>query len=526
MADNNGERLTARTRLALLIADGGAMFIAFALLVSLSLMAKPRIVEDVKTAVYHGPFAWLGRLMGFTHLSQTSRAEWYIGLMIVLAVAWIAAIWLVRRQRGRRFTLVLTGGFLLFSLLFIFIPSFMSTDVFSYAFIGRVMSVYHKNPYLLLPVGRKQDLFYTLVGWKSNASVYGPLFNWVAALVTRISGESVSSTVLGFKLVSLAFFGGTLPFVYSLAKRVSPGRENFALAMTAWSPLLILHMVGAGHNDSMMIFFIVLGFFLYRKDHPVWGMVAMSLAVTVKISAVLVLAPYVVFFLKDRRGSIWPRLGETVAAGVLLPAALYIPFWSGPRIFNTTLVMQKDWSSTSLPTFLQNVTRDFLNGMGVSYARSVNFSASLVKNGLLLLLIVVAIAVLWKVRSYRSMVMAAAILGLLWFLTTPWMLPWYLALPLVLTAITGWNVTTAATMASSVVFMFFRIPRLMVKKAATAGTTAVKTVVTKPVVPTRPMMYLGVSFLVILLAWLVWAEQIPWVRRALARALSRSDATD
>ena len=69
------------------------------------------------------------------------------------------------------------------------LPLFLSRDVYSYAFYGRMVSEHGVNPYLHIPAEFLEDPFYQLVShfWIDSPSVYGPAFSAVAAGVTAVT---------------------------------------------------------------------------------------------------------------------------------------------------------------------------------------------------------------------------------------------------------------------------------------------------------------------------------------------------
>lgn len=449
-----------RGRLVLLTLAGGVMSAAFWVLMSLALNPELNLVHNLKGAGYAGPLTWPGRLLHLEAMTPEERTWAYILIMVVLTASYIAAIYLVRRDRRRNVTFVLGGIFVLFALLFVFAPPFQSQDVYSYAFHGRAMTVYHSNPYLLLPVARRADVFYPLIGWRDTASVYGPAFNFLAYIVTRVAGNNVVSNALGFKVLAVAFYAACLPIVYTLARRVSPGRENFALAVSAWCPILLMHICGGGHNDSIMVFFVLAGFLLYRKDHAFWGLLMLLLAVMVKMSAGLALLPYLVLYVRDKRARPLRRLASAAAAVVVVPTLLYIPFWGGTRIFKSTREVAKLYSYSSVPRLIGYYAQRFLVGIGVAGPRAESLVNPVVQVLFLGLFAVLTIYLLSMVKDFRSMILATAAISLAWFFTSLYILPWYLAVGLMAAAVSGWNALSGTYIAASAIFSLYHVPEL------------------------------------------------------------------
>ena len=481
--------LSQHARAWLLGLLAGLSGMAYYVLVSMSLNPKLNLTYDVRGARYGGPLTWPARWFHLASMSSTSRASLFIFLLVALTIMWFAAIYLVRRDNRRTLAIIIAIGFGLFALLFIFAPVFQTRDVFSYVFFGRAMTAYHRNPFLLIPHARRHDIIYPLLGWKYNASVYGPVFNYLAWPVTKIAGNNIVANVLGFKLMAFVAYAISLPLVYLLAKRISPGKENMALVICAWSPLLVLNFLGGAHNDAVMVALVLAGYLLYRKGHLLPGIVVVLLAALVKIEAVLVLAPLLVLYVRDKQGVPLKRLaaaGATCIGGTVL---LYLPFLQSLQIFKTTGHMSKMYSSASVPKVFSWEYQKVLTHGGMMGSRAAQVAGSRIHLAFLLITAVVGIALLLKVKDFRSMAASSAGLVLIWFLTSTYVLPWYLALGLILAAIAGWNLTTALLAGAAAVFTFYRIP---------ASPSSVSS-------PGGPSIYLSIPFLLLLIGWLLIA---------------------
>jgi hypothetical protein len=466
--------MSARMRLWVLALLGLLSALCYWVLISASLVPYWGLSYNVHGTKYGGPMTWPARALDLAHLPRSDRPLVFVGLMIALVLLWVGAIYLVRRDRGKALTAVIAGGFGLFALMFVFTPAFMSRDVFSYIFYGRALSVYHANPFVLIPHARPHDVFYPLIGWKFSASVYGPVFNYLSWLVTKIAGNNVAANVLGFKVMAFAFYAACLPMVYWITKRLTPGKENMALAITTWCPILVMHTLGGAHNDLIMVAFVLAGYLLYRKGYLLAGIAVVAVAVAVKLIGVFALAPMLVLYVRDKNGAPLKRLVAGVAACVGVVVVLYAPFLKNLNVFRTTGQMSSRYSTSSIPKLFSFW---FVKAGGRSAA--ANSSAHLL---FLAIAAILGILLLLNVKDYRSMTLCAGSLVLVWFLTATYVLPWYLALGLVMAALTGWNATTGALIAAAAIFTMYHI-----QTTRGAG----------------PVYYLSIPLLAVLVIWTV-----------------------
>jgi hypothetical protein len=138
-------------------------------------------------------------------------------------------------------------------------PPLALTDVFNYVNYGRMEVVHHLNPYTTIPILEPHnDPSYSLSNWHQLLSPYGPLFTLMTfALVPLgvVASFWTIKTVLG--LASLA----SILLVWKCARLL--GRDPVAaIVLVGLNPIVLVWGLGGGHNDFLMIFAIVLGFYL------------------------------------------------------------------------------------------------------------------------------------------------------------------------------------------------------------------------------------------------------------------------
>src|SRR4051795_8332078 len=70
-----------------------------------------------------------------------------------------------------------------------------SNDLWSYAMYGRILSVHHASPWIVTPAHFPGDPFLAHVarGWRHTTSIYGPVFELLAASITRIAGDATTA---------------------------------------------------------------------------------------------------------------------------------------------------------------------------------------------------------------------------------------------------------------------------------------------------------------------------------------------
>lgn len=230
-----------------------------------------------------------------------------------------------RAGAGARPLLFVLAGGLLLALPLLWAYPINATDIFGYIIRGRIASVYGESPFSSPASAFVGDPFMPLVGeWAGLTTPYGPLWEISAAGLTAISADNLLSGVLLFKLLALTAYMATAALIWSL---LPAGKSRVAYTLLwAWNPGLLLTFVVNGHNDALLIFWLVLGYWVARRGRPAGGFLVMTLAALTKPVAVLAL-PF--FFIGE-----WRRLPEGLSrtrfAGVAVVGSgllAWLAFW-------------------------------------------------------------------------------------------------------------------------------------------------------------------------------------------------------
>lgn len=235
-----------------------------------------------------------------------------------------------RGGAGRRPLPAILMGSLLLALPLLMAYPINATDVYRYVIRGRIASAYGESPYVAPPAAFVGDPFMPLAGeWAGETSPYGPLWEITAAGLTAVSGDSLMGGILLFKVLGLASFLLAAVLLWSL---LPDGRMRVAFTLLwAWNPALLMTFVLNGHNDALMVLWLIMGLWLDRRGHPAAGFLFMVLAALTKPIAVLALPFFFLGFARDLPDS---RARVKFAAIGLGGAALlawlgFLP-WAGP----------------------------------------------------------------------------------------------------------------------------------------------------------------------------------------------------
>jgi hypothetical protein len=315
-----------------------------------------------------------------------------------------------------------------FPIVFVVILSFMyppwSLDFVHNVSDGRTLWLYGDNPMVTPPHGNP---FPVLQFWGHLPAPYGPLW-FVLLFPVLIAGESAEAALHIVKLYQGVYYLATAGLIYLIARRVTPGRELFAFVLYAWNPFVFLRVVGSGHNDLTMIFFVVLAVWLLLERRWRWAIVALTASALVKY-ATLMLGPALLlwaYWSFEDKGQFWRETAAGAAISAAMALALFAWFYEGTDTFDS--IRNQSELLANSPAHLLGA---YLVLQGWEIDRAAEVSRWLAY-GAFIPAYCLVLAFFW--RSGRSAVELLATIGATFFayiaIGSVWYQPWYLLWPL------------------------------------------------------------------------------------------------
>src|SRR5207245_9216315 len=113
-----------------------------------------------------------------------------------------------------------------------------------------------------------------------------------------------------------------------IAQRIVPRQAAAAVVCFGWNPLVLWEISANGHNDVVMMAFVLLALLLLLTKRWPLAFPALACAVLIKYIS-LVLLPIFVLWVLRRQGRPAVRpLALGLAAMLALIVMVYVPFWS------------------------------------------------------------------------------------------------------------------------------------------------------------------------------------------------------
>jgi hypothetical protein len=198
-----------------------------------------------------------GLLPGLTRNSNTLKYL-FSGAIVVMYASYLVALKYAPRLHARW----AIGALLAVHASFFLSPPLALTDVFNYVNYGRMEVVHHLNPYITIPILESHnDPSYYLSNWHQLLSPYGPLFTIMTFALVPLG---VAGSFWVIKAVLAAVSLGTIFLVWKCARLL--GRDPIAASvLVGLNPIVLVWGLGGDHNDFLMVFCIVLGFYLLLR---------------------------------------------------------------------------------------------------------------------------------------------------------------------------------------------------------------------------------------------------------------------
>ncbi len=281
-------------------------------------------------------------------------------------------------------------------------PAGESHDIFDYLFRGRMMVEYQANPLVDVPNDFSLSTPYSrYLAWRKNVDTYGPVWEAASAAMARSVRQAARwlgwwvegalscpkspkscrlliTYLTGYRLLAVGLTGLSGWLIASIVRRSQAALVPLALGAWLLNPLVLVATALGGHNDSLMLALVLLGWWCLQRQRPFLALLALILAAHVKLTALIWLPAcglYIIWRWGWRRALTVGAAG--VAAGLALSWLLYAPFdgWqtlprmlrerslflanSPWRILKTLLITRQGWQverahriSVGLPNWL------------------------------------------------------------------------------------------------------------------------------------------------------------------------------
>lgn len=229
--------------------------------------------------------------------------QWFIlfyifGLMALFLIYWrmLKIVHQVSKEQpeaAKSLRLWVLGISVVCALPLLWLYPITALDVVLYVVRARLWALYGGSPMMALPMNFTQDPFIRLAGeYIKQPSPYGPLWELIAQIPMQLGITSIGSGVIAMKFISLISYIGMAVLLGWYSRQQSAQYEvSPVTAMTffALNPLVLIQVIGNGHNDMLLLALMTLGLILWQREKWMWAAVALTCATLVKITGLILL---------------------------------------------------------------------------------------------------------------------------------------------------------------------------------------------------------------------------------------------
>ncbi|MDQ2716280.1 MAG: hypothetical protein M3Z08_15355 [Chloroflexota bacterium] len=305
---------------------------------------------------------FLARVPWLNPGADSGLANLLLALLVLAFVLVLVAAGVGRRVAGQQiscagaralFWCVLALA-LVFGLTYVCAPSLVSRDVFLYAFSGRVVVLYHANPYTAAPALFAHDpLRAVILSGVSETLPYGPVWLDIGIPLALFARGSLANILIEYRLLALVVHLLNAALVWAILAKMKPQTRVAAMILYAWNPVLLLLGIGEMHMLGVVILFVLLAAFFFQRNSLLLSWVFLLLAALINGFCLLFLPIFLRLLWREVRLS--PRMQRFLwwlaAAGItsLILVLAYAPYWQGwglPGVVQS--LRQTFWQSEAL----------------------------------------------------------------------------------------------------------------------------------------------------------------------------------
>lgn len=364
---------------------------------------------------FYTPLADLGKLT--LHDIGIGNAFLLLAMALFLLYGW--ALYQARKRQWRHTGEVIILFAFLFSVTLLLVYPWGAADLYDYALTGKLLVHYRVNPFVVPPASFVAEPWLAYAPWGHATVAYGPVWVMLAAVAGWVAGNDLLASVLAFKLMAWLFYWLTILLIILISRHRASGDTPTDVLFFAWNPLVLLETMTNGHNDVIMVAFVLLALLWVARRRTAWAFASLAASALVKFISAAV-TPFLVINQWQRHNTRAAKM-RAVMVGLLsfglTIAAFSLPFWEGKDPL--ALERRSKMFTTSIPTLIMVALR---GRIGMEKAMEVAQVVAILALGAFSLYLAAGIT-----RPLSSLIRATFEIN--WFylaFSCLWFQPWYL----------------------------------------------------------------------------------------------------
>ncbi|OFO16279.1 alpha 1,6 mannopyranosyltransferase [Corynebacterium sp. HMSC22B11] len=328
----------------------------------------------------------------------------------------------------------------------------MSRDIYSYLMQG-ALAKEGLDAYRVGAAANPGPMLYEVsADWRNTTTPYGPGHLWLGKGVTTITGDNVTAGIFVFKFLTLVAFVALIWVVRHLAAELGSD-PDLAVWLGVANPLVIVHLIGGLHTESMMMALVILGILASLRLRPVAGLllgsVLIAAGVALKATAAIAL-PFLIWIAVARIAGPAPRgwFKETAARFVTLlwtgissvavvVAVMFAITWASGQTWGWIAEMSgnsKVINPLAAPTMLASTLEPFISRINDDIG--FNVLIGIFRPISMVIMLIGLVVVWWLFRhDVRRALLGATLAYAVTCVFNSVVLPWYYVAPLVIVGV-------------------------------------------------------------------------------------------
>ncbi|MGE0887486.1 MAG: hypothetical protein AB7P14_28530 [Blastocatellales bacterium] len=201
------------------------------------------------------------------------------------------------------------------------------------------MAALGMNPYYVLP---PSELLQPLpLGSTVTRMTYGPLWAVISTITMWLAGSHIYLGAILFKLLLAGAWTWSVWLIWQLLKDYSYYHQCIGIAVFGWMPLSVTQIVADGHNDILMIVFLLIWLWGLKRGNAIKSSVALAASVLCKYTTGPLFFLDLLHWRGWRKNQLFTYLTRMLAAGLFI-AVTFALFYRSTEFFASTFSM-KDW---------------------------------------------------------------------------------------------------------------------------------------------------------------------------------------
>ena len=215
----------------------------------------------------------------------------YLCILAVFFVLYAVAIHGIGKKKLTGRELLVIIGVVAFITCFSY-PAF-SYDFFNYLFTAKTILIYHKNPYIVIPLQFSGvEPWLSFMHWTHLPTAYTPLWILVTLLPYMLGFGYFLLTLWSLKIAVAVAYLAAVWAIYMILTRVDGNNAILGVAIFALNPLIIIESLVSGHNDILMMALALWAIVLFQKGQKWTSWFVLSLSVAMKLMTLFLIPAF------------------------------------------------------------------------------------------------------------------------------------------------------------------------------------------------------------------------------------------